>query len=370
MIQGGEGFESSYDAARTRWLAAVRRHGGTIDSVIHPERNGPAGEPLATDWASFGEGQAPRVLLVTCGTHGIEGFAGSAVLCAWLEAQAPAIPRGVRLVLVHAVNPWGFAHGQRVTEHNVDLNRNFIDFSTLPANSGYAELHPALMLADWSEAAVARAFAAMDDFRARHGEKAFSDAFNGGQYEHADGLFYGGREPQWSNLTLRSQLRLHLAKAEQVHLLDLHTGIGPYGEPFHINFDPPQSPRRQAAERLWGAEALSGQGSTHAAFATYQGLLIDAFAAELPHAKTSSVVVEFGTHPRPRMQRAHLALAWMRRQPSGPASTALHDARETYSEAFIPSDPTWRRQVVHRGVALCARGLAALVTDPFESTAV
>lgn len=369
MIEAGAGFESSYASARMRWLAAVGQRGGTVESVMHPECRGPDGEPLAMDWASFGDDRAPRALVITCGTHGIEGFAGSAVLTAWLEARAPAIPQGVRLVLVHAVNPWGFAHGQRVTEHNVDLNRNFIDFSTLPENPGYAELHPALMLEAWNDAALDRAFATMDKFRADHGEKAFSDAFNGGQYEHADGLFFGGREPQWSNLTLRSQLRHYLANAEQVHLLDLHTGIGPYGEPFYINFDTPLSPKRQAVERLWGSDALSGRGSTHAAFATYQGLLIDAFAAELPHARTSSVVVEFGTHPRPRMQRAHMALAWLRRQPPGSEGSALLDARKTYAEAFIPSDPVWRQQVVSQGVALCERGLAALARDPFESRA-
>lgn len=366
MIEGGSGFEGSYGAARARWLAAAHQRGGTIDSVVHPDVCGPGGEALAMDWASFGNERASRVLLITCGTHGIEGYAGSAVLCAWLEAQAPAVPEGVRLVLVHAVNPWGFAHGQRVTEHNVDLNRNFIDFSVLPTNAGYTALHPALMLEDWNEQAVARAFAAMDDYRLRHGEKAFSDAFNGGQYQHADGLFFGGHEPQWSNLTLRAQLRRHLATARQVHLLDLHTGIGPYAEPFFINFAAQGSPERSAAERLWGAESLSGKGSTHAALATYQGLLIDAFAAELPQARTSSVVVEFGTHPRPQMQRAHLALAWLRQQPAGADSSAAREARRAYAEAFIPSDQTWRHQVVSRGIALCSQGLAALAADPFE----
>ena len=46
----------------------------------------------------------------------------------------------------------------------------------------------------------------------------------------------------------------------------------------------------------------------------------------------------------------------------------LRDAWHEYAEAFVPADPTWRQQVVNRGVALCARGLAALRADPFDRT--
>lgn len=366
MISAGDGFNGSYAEARQRWLTAVVSCQGEVESLIHPDCKGPAGEDLVMDWASFGSPEAARVFLVTSGTHGIEGYAGSAVQCAWLESGQLTLPAGVRLVLVHAVNPWGFAYGHRVTEHNVDLNRNFIDFSSIPVNAGYTALHPHLMLQEWTETGMRRAFEAMDAFRLKHGEKAFSDAFNGGQYDHADGLFYGGRAPQWSNTTFRTQLRRSMGKAQQVHLLDLHTGIGPYGEPFFINFDPQESSRRSAAERVWGSDALSGRGSTHAAFASYRGLLMDAFAEELPQCLTTGVVVEFGTHPRPRMQRAHLTLAWLRRQPAWTDTSTLLEARHSYAEAFIPSDSAWRQQVVARGTSLCAQGLAALASDPFQ----
>ena len=355
-----DAFAPGYAAARQAWLAAVQACDGRLDGLRHPQQ-GPEREGLWQDVATFGDAQAADVFVVACGTHGIEGHAGSAVMTAWLRGGGPgALPAGKGVVLVHAINPWGMAHWQRGTERNVDLNRNFIDFGRAPpANPGYAELHPHLMLADWSEPAIARAFAAMDALRARAGEQAFSDAFNGGQYRHADGLFYGGDRAEWANVALRQQLRKHLAGARRCVLVDLHTGIGPYGQPFMINFAPPGSFGRERATAIWGAAALSGAGSTHKALAAFQGVLFDAFAAELPGCALSATAVEFGTLERHRMQRAHLANAWMRRQQGD--SETLRRARAEYREAFVPSDPAWRADVVRHGVELLRRGRDALV---------
>jgi len=336
-----DGFAANYQDARAAWLEAVLLRGGRLDGLRHPG-TGPDGQALWQDIALFGDPHATQVLLIACGTHGIEGHASTAV------------------ALVHAVNPWGFAHWQRGTENNVDLNRNFLAFPALPApNAGYAELHPCLMLPSWNEGEIANAFAAMDAFRERMGEQAFSDAFNGGRYLHADGLFYGGDRPEWSNLALRELLARHLDAARHAVFVDLHTGIGPYGQPFMINLDAPGTYGREVARTVWGDEALSGKGSTHVALATFRGLLLEAFEHAMPQCHVSSVAVEFGTRERRRMQRAHLANAWMRRQTR--ESDELRRARQEYREAFIPSDPDWRASVLREGVALCQRGRDALV---------
>lgn len=357
-----DGFSTSYAQARDAWLEAVALRGGRVHGLRHPG-TGPDGEALWQDVALFGDPRAADVFVVACGTHGIEGYAGSAVQTAWLRDGGPGpLPAGGAVVLIHAVNPWGFAHRHRGTENNVDLNRNFIAFPALPAaNRGYAELHPHLMLPAWNEASIDAAFAAMDAFRARVGEQAFSDAFNGGQYLHADGIFHGGTRPEWANLALREQLARHLGAARRCLFVDLHTGIGPYGQPFMISVDAPGSPARERSRAVWGDEALSGKGSTHAALASFQGLLIDAFAQALPACEVASVALEFGTLERRRMQRAHLADAWLRRQVEDNDDTRR--ARDDYREAFIPSDPAWRASVVASGVALCRRGCAALVAS-------
>ena len=357
-----DGFAATYRDARHAWLQAVAARDGRLAGLRHPD-TGPDGEALWQDVAQFGDPQAETVFVLACGTHGIEGYAGSAAMTAWLRQGGPGrLPAGTGVTLIHAVNPWGMAHWQRGTENNVDLNRNFLAFPTLPApNLGYAELHPHLMLAGWNEPEIARAFAAMDAYRERAGEQAFSDAFNGGQYLRADGIFYGGDRPEWSNIALRQQLRQHLGAARRCVFVDLHTGIGPYGEPFMINLDAAGTFGRERALEVWGAEALSGKGSTHAALATFQGLMIDAFKGALPACAVSATAVEFGTLERRRMQRAHLATAWLRRQSTD--SDEVRSARAEYREAFIPSDPAWRASVLRAGVALCRQGCEALVAE-------
>src|SRR5262249_5171906 len=66
-----------------------------------------------------------RLLVLVTGTHGIEGYTGSAVvrlLMSELLLHLDAETTGV--FVVHALNPYGFAHFLRVNHNNVDLNRN------------------------------------------------------------------------------------------------------------------------------------------------------------------------------------------------------------------------------------------------------
>ena len=143
------------------------------------------------------------------------------------------------MLLLHAVNPYGFSHIRRVTEDNVDLNRNFQDFSKpLPENRGYAAIHDLLVPPDWDGPGRARAEAALDAWRdANGGLKAYQAAVAGGQYAFPDGLFFGGRRPTWSNATFRRILGTHGRAAKRVAVIDVHTGLGPtgYGEPISVH---------------------------------------------------------------------------------------------------------------------------------------
>ena len=62
-----------------------------------------------------------------------------------------------------------------------------------------------------------------------HGQRALQEAVSGGQCEFADGLFYGGVRPAWSNGVLRQLLRDRCRTARTLGWIDLHTGLGPRG---------------------------------------------------------------------------------------------------------------------------------------------
>jgi len=352
-------FSDSYAEARRKFVEAARRAGAKLTSYKHPAQRGPGGEALYLDVAVLGPGDASRVFVVGSGTHGIEGYPGSAVQRAWLGGR-PRLPKGTAVAFFHAQNPWGFAHKTRTTEENVDLNRNFADFSApLPANAGYGELHPALAIRDWNEESISAAFAALDAYRERVGEKAFSDAFNGGQYTHPDGIFYGGARPQWANSAFRAAVETHLEKARSIAFIDLHTGIGPWCEHVYLCFHPEGSPARERARAWWGERAVNLQGVTHKSLATYSGTLIDAFAAMLPKAAVTSIVVEFGTLARREMQRAGLAQRWMRFEgPRDPVLAAR--VRREYEAAFYPADPQWRAAVLEQSRDFIDRGVAGI----------
>ena len=352
-------FSDSYAEARRKFLEAARLAGAKLTSYQHPAQQGPGGEALYLDVSVLGPGNAARVFVVGSGTHGIEGYSGSAVQRAWLRGK-PRLPKDTAVVFFHAQNPWGFAHKTRTTEENVDLNRNFIDFSKpLPANPGYAELHPQIATPRWDEEALEDIFRWLDGYREKLGEKAYSDAFNGGQYTQADGIYYGGARPQWANHALRAAVETHLEKARSVAFLDLHTGIGPWCEHIYLCFHPEGSPARERARAWWGERAVNLQGVTHKKLATYSGTIIDAVAQMLPRAEVTSIVVEFGTLARRDMQRASLAQRWMRFE--GPRDPVLAaQVRREYEAAYYPADPEWRRAVLQQSRDFIDRGVAGI----------
>jgi hypothetical protein len=352
-------FSDSYVEARKKFVEAARRAGAKLASYQHPAERGPGGEALYLDVSVLGPGDASRVFVVGSGTHGIEGYSGSAAQCAWLRSR-PRLPKDTAVVFFHAQNPWGFAHKTRTTEENVDLNRNFIDFSKpLPANPGYAELQPLIAIKDWNEESIAGVFARLDAYLERVGEKAFSNAFNGGQYSHQDGIFYGGATPQWANGAFRAAVETHLGRTHKVSFMDLHTGIGPWCEHIYLCFHPEGSSARERARAWWGERAVNLQGVTHKKLATYSGTIIDAFAQMLPEAQVTGIVVEFGTLPRRGMQRASLAQRWMRFE--GPRDPVLAaKVRREYEAAFYPADSEWRRAVLEQSREFIDRGVAGI----------
>ncbi|MEO6032022.1 MAG: DUF2817 domain-containing protein, partial [Burkholderiaceae bacterium] len=176
-------FSPSYASARARFLLAADRAGARVDVLTNTVASAPDGGTLTTDVAVLGSAQAERALLIVSGTHGPEGFVGSAAQIALLDALARrADELEVRVVLVHAINPWGFAHISRTTENNVDLNRNFIDWSSgSPANPRYAELHASMCPAQWSPEAIEQADTGREAWIAKHGQDAFVDVTGRGQ---------------------------------------------------------------------------------------------------------------------------------------------------------------------------------------------
>ena len=201
---------ADFASSRTELLERAAAAGASATAHPHPMA-GPGGTGLAADTVWLGPEDAPSVVLVVSGTHGVEGYAGSALQRTWLRDADPARPDGVAVCLLHALNPYGFAWVRRVNEDNVDLNRNFVDFADPPANDGYDRIAHLLVPEHWDEQTQASTTAGLLAVADEHGFAAFQEWVTGGQYRHPDGLFYGGTAPTWSHRLLDDLCRGRLA---------------------------------------------------------------------------------------------------------------------------------------------------------------
>ena len=173
-------FSTTYAEARIKFLETCAALGLAVEHHIHPER-GCEGEELATDVARFGPDNASHVLFTMSATHGVEGFCGSGAQIGALRfGLYNDLPDGIAVVLIHAINTFGFSWLRRVTHENVDLNRNHLDHTApYPVNEGYELLRDAICLQQWTEDSQAAARAILDAYAQAHGHMALQAAISG-----------------------------------------------------------------------------------------------------------------------------------------------------------------------------------------------
>lgn len=350
MIGVSEAFSARYAQARRKFLEAAAAAGLALESRAHPLK-GVDGEDLALDVAWEGPRDAQALLVVSSACHGIEGYCGSGVQVHALhdaEWHEHVRAHGVAVAYLHALNPWGFSFGRRVTQENVDLNRNFHDFSqALPVNAGYSELHDALLPPQWPPGAdsVAR----IADFVARRGLPAYQAAVSSGQHLHPDGMFYGGREPTWSNRAVRTFLREHAQSARRLGWIDVHTGLGPNGHGERIFAAKDDAAAFARAQAWWnGADDSTPVTSIYDGSSTsarLTGMLFHAVYDECPQAEYTGMAIEYGTLPLLDVMNALRADHWLAQHPQAPAPLAA-SIRQGMRDAFYTDTDAWKGQIV------------------------
>lgn len=358
-----EFFGETYAQARAKFQLAAALAGGQLTSYVHPDAVGPDGGTLAMDVACFGALDAPKAYLILSGTHGGEGYTGSAAQIALLRSGAlGSLARDCRVVLLHAINPYGFAHWTRTTENNVDLNRNFVDFSTrLPANPAYLEVHDAICPREWTDSSRAATQARIDGWIAEHGQQAWMQAIMTGQYDDPTGLNYGGRAPEWSHRTLRAIVARHLPAVRKLAFIDWHTGLGQPGQPFFLCFNPYRDANWGRVCEWWGRDRIeSADGYGGATRPTYNGLIFYGVQRYAAPAEMAGAVIEFGTLPVDQAFEQLRVDRWLKfgDRPDDPARLAA--MRRGVRDAFTPPDPAWRRGVVAHATDIQLQGLAGL----------
>jgi hypothetical protein len=352
-------FAPDYLAARGHFRAAATRLGWQLAS-FPIDAPGPAGEDLTIDVALSDGSPAAPVLVTTSGVHGVEGFFGSAVQVAALDEWAKAgPPAGVRVVFVHAVNPFGFAHLRRNDQDNIDLNRNFLlpgqEFTGCPPT--YAALDPILnprRPPSRFEFFTLRALMSI----ARIGLASLKQAIAGGQYEFPTGIFYGGPGPAFSHAILAEHFPAWLADSPRGVLLDFHSGLGRWGR-YTLLVDSPHSiSQLKRATRWFGRRVLELCRPEGTAYASRGGF--DLWCpAQAPGRDLLSFCAEVGTYWTVRVLGAiraeNMAHHWGRAD-----DPATRRAKADLLQVFCPASSTWRRRVVAGGLKLIHQAIAGL----------
>jgi hypothetical protein len=195
--------------------------------------------------------------------------------------------------------------------------------------------------------------AAVGLYVATHGMKAVQAAVSGGQYEVADGLFYGGVAPTWSNQTLRQVLRTHAGRARQLGWIDLHTGLGETGHCERGFAGRSDDSAALARARDWwggnGTTPITNFGDGTSVSAPLTGLMWSVAYDECPDAEITAIGMEFGTQPLMQVLQALRAEQWLVNHPEAPAGQAALIKREL-REAFYVDTPRWKGQIVEQAM--------------------
>ena len=358
-MNSAESFSATYAEARARFLATAEAAGGALERFENPNR-GPDGGDLSTDVAWFGPTSAERVLVMVSGTHGVEGFCGSGAQVDWLRrGEHATLPPGTAALLVHAINPYGFAWLRRVTEENIDLNRNWIDFAgAVPANPGYDELADAAVPRTWTAESQIASGRVLRAYGEDHGAMALQQALSGGQYNHADGVFYGGAGPSWARRTQESIYKAYLGQAGRVAIIDYHTGLGPWGYAEPIMSDAVGTPAHDRGLAWFGATITTPlDGSSTSAETAGDNLTMAPLI--LSHANVTGIALEYGTVDLTDTFYALRADAWLHAY-GDPASPQGQAIKTQMRAAFYGDADDWKGMVAGQSLAACRQAIAGL----------
>jgi len=294
--------------------------------------------------------------------HGVEGFFGSAVQLALLREWAgrkDALP-AVRLVLLHGLNPFGFAWRRRFNEENVDLNRNLLlegePFRGSPEK--YAELdkllNPKRPPARW-EPVTFKLLTAI----ARFGMPALKQTVASGQYDFPQGLFYGGNRPSRTSEVLAAQLGHWLGDSRQVLHLDFHTGLGAWAT-WKLLIDYPLTEgQRQRLSRSFGPDAFEENDPNKIAF-TIRGSFGRWCVSRVRDRDYLYAAAEFGTY-KPIQVLAGLRAENQAHHWGRPGDGSTERAKQQLVELFCPRSEAWRTRVLDHSRRLVSQAIDGLV---------
>ncbi len=347
-------FPETFEEARERagtWFQQVKAvwpEAQWRSKPLYPE------EGLTFDWIEAVPSAARRALVLSAGLHGVEGYAGTAMLDLFIrEFLSRLDPKTTALYLVPVINPWGMKHRRRTNPENVDLNRNVLDEEAFyrDLNPDYMTLAPVLhpeRPVGWGDRFLF--YARILRYLQREGMTGLRNIFPQGQSVFPKGMYYTGKARQPEIQALLELLTPLMERYERVVYLDMHTGYGAKGRLTLVFPGPdPRSPeelRERTQYPRVTKVAASDFYPIHGDLNTY----LAKRARELGHPGLYAMALEVGTLgdttlPQLRSMRALILenqLYWY----GATSERVARWVRREFLALFYPDDDLWRRRTV------------------------
>jgi hypothetical protein len=266
-------------------------------------------------------------------------------------------------VMIHALNPYGFAWSRRVDAANRDLNRNFILADEL--FEGVPELYAKL-----NELLNPKRPPRPYEFFfhqilwciTRYGFKALQAAIASGQYEYPAGLFFGGHEAAQLSHLLSERLAGWLAGSRRVVHIDLHTGLGPYAEPLLLMDSKLSEQHRREFVAWFGPQGFRDVDANDG-FYQAKGSFGRWCRAHCGVDDYVYACADFGTYSPIRVLKTLRAenrcYYW-----AAPESQQTKQAKQELKEVFCPQSQAWRRKSLANAGELTRNAIEGLLHSP------
>lgn len=321
-------FKNTFEESRESFIDLAKSLGGELRSFPVKDLS------FESLYFPANTGKKDKLLILTSGIHGIEGFTGSALQRYFLANNFLDFKEeNVGILLIHGINPYGFKNFRRVTENNVDLNRNFDTSEELfnNDNPGYAQLKKFLNTKNSRPIFYLSAIRYILKF----GMDSLRKAILKGQYQFPDSIFFGGKtfEPQVS--IIQNEVIRVGEGYENILLVDLHTGYGQRGKLHLFGDRSPFIDQNYMNGIFKGLPVDYGQEKD---FYTVTGGFT-VFLAKLFYGKSkfAGIVFEFGTIDSHKPLGSLESLYCM-----------INEDRDLFREMFYPESHEWRLKVVEQ----------------------
>lgn len=363
-------FQETYDESRNSFLADVAEVKQIFRNVESSEFKVESNidTSLFMDLCYIPPQQnTSRLLILISGTHGVEGYTGSAIQQMFMtELLNEELVSDMGILFVHAFNPYGFKYIRKATEFNVDLNRNCgIDKSIFKnTNPGYKDLYDLLCPSgEVNRNSLHNQFfylVAMWNIL-KESMATLRQAVLQGQYEFPEGFFYGGKDFTPQTHALQSILPEIFEPYESIFAIDFHTGYGEWSK-LHLFSNPEKNESiKSVTESLFEGHFIDWGDSED--FYTIVGDLSGFIKQVNPDAVTICMPFEFGTLNSQETIGSMISLQRMILENQGfnhgfknkrTERKVMHDFKELY----YPSSEVWRSEVIRQSREMLNSSLA------------